>query len=121
MPGDGISLHTFPKEDSARNKWIRAIKNTGTDCSRDGSWQGPRKNGSANAQLVCSEHFELSMFTSTTRTKWSLCLTCRAVLNDDAIPTLFGDKVRKSNVQSATTARPVVRKREVQRVCFRPN
>ncbi|WAR00719.1 hypothetical protein MAR_025091 [Mya arenaria] len=114
VPGNGISLHTFPKEEKLRKQWIRSIQMTGSECSRAG-WQGPSKNGSANAQLVCSEHFELTMFTMTTRTKWSLGLTYRTALIDEAIPTLFGDKVRKSNLDQVQ-ARPVVRKREVRRI-----
>ncbi|WAR27486.1 LOW QUALITY PROTEIN: hypothetical protein MAR_013190, partial [Mya arenaria] len=113
VPGNGISLHTFPKEEKLRKQWIRSIQMTGSECSRAG-WQGPSKNGSANAQLVCSEHFELTMFTMTTRTKWSLGLAYRTALIDEAIPTLFGDKVRKSNLDQVQ-ARPVVRKREVRR------
>ncbi|XP_052783526.1 uncharacterized protein LOC128219672 [Mya arenaria] len=114
VPGNGISLHTFPKEEKLRKQWIRSIQMTGSECSRAG-WQGPSKNGSANAQLVCSEHFELTMFTMTTRTKWSLGLAYRTALIDEAIPTLFGDKVRKSNLDQVQ-ARPVVRKREVRRI-----
>ena len=65
-PSDnGISLHTFPKADILKSKWLCAIQLT---VSR-ARWRGPRNN---NSQLVCSEHFEKEMFTSATLTKWQL-------------------------------------------------
>ena len=51
-PSDnGISLHTFPKADILKSKWLCAIQLT---VSR-ARWRGPRN---INSQLVCSEHFE---------------------------------------------------------------
>ncbi|XP_052808378.1 uncharacterized protein LOC128237142 isoform X2 [Mya arenaria] len=110
---DSVSLHTFPKLDNMRKKWIKSIQTT-----RSGEWKGPSKERSANAQLVCSQHFEFECFTITTRTKWRLGLPCKACLLDDALPTLFGSAARLSNIEPEVPEvnRPVIRKREIQRI-----
>ena len=108
--GNGISLHTFPKADILKSKWVCAIQLAGLECSR-ARWSGPRNN---NSQLVCSQYFE--MFTLTTRTKWQLGISSWAVLNVDAITTLFGRNVRMSNIEPASPSRRVIHKREIQKV-----
>ena len=116
VPGHGVSLHTFPKDEIVCRMWVKAIQMTRSDCSRV-EWTGS-KSASPNAQLVCSQHFELSMFTLTTITKWKLGIAYRPVLIDGAKPTLFGENVRMSNLENETPPRPVVRKLEVPRVYF---
>ncbi|KAH3867907.1 hypothetical protein DPMN_031044 [Dreissena polymorpha] len=61
-----------------RRLWIRGIQTT--------------------TKLVCSMHFTLESFSSSTRTKWLLGLPCKPALNQDAVPTLFGENVRTSDL-----------------------
>ena len=114
---DIISLHAFPTNEHLRRKWIKSVQLTGSECSRGGEWKGPPKDSSRCAQLVCSQHFTFDAFTLTTQTNWRLGIKYKARLLESAVPTLFGRDVRIKNCESdGPVCRPVVRKREVQRV-----
>ena len=49
--GEGHSLHAFPRDESMRKKWIRAIK------QQRSNWDGP-----SSSLLLCSKHFEPECF-----------------------------------------------------------
>ncbi|KAL4237211.1 DNA binding [Mactra antiquata] len=115
--GSNIGLHTFPKDLFLRRKWINNIKNTGSEFSRGGAWNGPSTQSSKNGQLVCSVHFTFDNFTLTTRTKWKLNIPCRPALIENASPNLLGSKVRVGgNPEQGITNRAVIRKRDVSRI-----
>jgi hypothetical protein len=50
-----VSLHQFPKDTNMRQKWVRAIKCTGTNISRV-DWKVLSYSKSFQAQLVCSDY-----------------------------------------------------------------
>ncbi|XP_053388826.1 THAP domain-containing protein 10-like [Mercenaria mercenaria] len=111
--GNNISLHQFPKDSSNRERWIKAVQATGTCFSRAG-WSGP-KSKSDNAQLVCSEHFEIECFTLTTRLHWKEGLSYKAKIEVTAIPTLFGQNIDNYK-QKEPVLRSAFRKRECARI-----
>ncbi len=93
----GISTHIFPKDQSRREKWIRAI---------------PRKNWEPGKKaVVCSLHFQISDFKTESqdsnkgRNKVDLK---RKILKHDAVPTNFPNLPaylsRKENLQRSSNA-----------------
>ncbi|XP_060564737.1 uncharacterized protein LOC132723950 [Ruditapes philippinarum] len=72
---------------------------------------------SSQAQLVCSEHFEFTCFTLTTRMHWQQGLPYKAALTDEAVPTLFGLQIQeyKKRVENPSS-RGAFRKRELERI-----
>ena len=45
--GEGYSVHKFPRSETLRAKWVKAVK-----CYRS-NWDGPTANS-----VLCSKHFE---------------------------------------------------------------
>ena len=62
MPKDGLSFHSFPKDDDLRWRvWVKAVESTRT------FWKGPSKH-----TVICSDHFEDDCFEQTYKIKMSL-------------------------------------------------
>ena len=77
--GQGYSLHEFPRDDSVRSKWARAVK-----LHRVG-WNGPTA-----ASFLCSKHFELDCFiTEGVRFRDAVGIPAKKRLKPNAIPTIF--------------------------------
>lgn len=77
---DGVSLFTFPKDDSLATAWNREVKRTRAD------WVTHTKHS-----VICSEHFERKCFEEgpMRRAEMGIPTARPLVLKKDAIPTIF--------------------------------
>lgn len=82
-------------------------------------WNGPNSLRSRHSQHVCSEHFLLNDFTLTCRLHWQSGLKYKATLNENAVPSLFGERIAIERSKDPVL-RAVFRKRECERDCQSP-
>lgn len=78
MPKDGVSFHSFPKDDDLRRVWVKAVESTRK------FWKGPSKH-----TVICSDHFEDDCFEQTYKIKMSLGIPAKRTLVTGAVPTIF--------------------------------
>ena len=101
--GEGYSLHEFPREESLRVKWTRAVKQQRMD------WKGPTA-----ASLLCSKHFKLDCFvTEGVRYRDSIGIPTKKRLKPGSIPTIFPRSIHGGSSQLPTPSqRPASERRK---------
>lgn len=104
--GLGYSLHGFPRDQSLRAKWIRAVKR------QRSNWDGPSAHS-----MLCSKHFEPQCFvTEGVRYRDAIGLPTKKRLKPDAIPTLFPCSIHSTGRPTTPPPRRVAEKRQRQAV-----
>ena len=77
--GMGYSLHSFPKDETVRKRWISAVKR------QRSNWSGP-----SSCSLLCSKHFKEDCFvTEGIRYRDDFGVPALKRLKADAVPTIF--------------------------------
>ena len=103
----GCSLHSFPKDETLRRKWISAVKR------QRNSWDGP-----SSSSLLCSKHFKEDCFVMEgVRFRDALGIPAQKRLKGDAVPTIFARSVDQLDAGSSSctpSSRPLSERR-VQR------
>lgn len=111
VSGTGCSLHGFPKDESLRRKWVRAVKR------QRSSWDGP-----SSSSLLCSKHFNDDCFvTDGVRFRNELGFPTVKRLKSDAVPSIFAKsidylKTRSSSSSTTSRARPLSERRRQRSV-----
>ena len=78
VSGMGYSLHSFPKDETLKRKWIGAMKRNRLE------WDGP-----SPSSLLCSKHFKEDCFvTEGVRYRDTLGISVQKRLKADVIPTM---------------------------------
>ena len=110
--GEGHSLHAFPRDDSMRKKWIRAIK------QQRSNWDGP-----SSSSLLCSKHFEPECFAlEGARYRDAVGIPAKKRLKPDAVPTIFKRSIHSgSSGGSVPSCRPASEKRQRKSVSSMEN
>ena len=107
--GMGYSLHSFPKDETLRRKWISAVKRQ--RCN----WDGP-----SSSSLLCSRHFKEDCFvTEGIRFRETLGVPAQKRLKIDAVPTVFAkstDHLDASSSSHTPCSRPLSERREQRSV-----
>ena len=101
--GEGPSLHMFPRDESVRKRWIRAIK------QQRSNWDGP-----STSSLLCSKHFEPECFAlEGAHYRDAAGILVKKRLKPDAVPTIFTRLIHSgSSGPSASSRRPASEKRK---------
>ena len=107
--GMGYSLHSFPKDETLRRKWISAVKR------QRSNWDGP-----SSSSLLCSKHFKEDCFaTEGVRFREALGVPAQKRLKADAVPTVFAkttDHVAANSSSYTPCSRPLSERREQRSV-----
>ena len=104
--GEGYSLHEFPRNDSTRAKWTRAVKHF-----RD-NWDGP-----SASSVLCSKHFEPECFVvEGIRYRDSMGIPAKCWLNPGAVTTIFSRPTHGESRSSVPCKRTAFEKRQRQTV-----
>ena len=101
--GEGYSLHSFPRDEGMRAKWVRAVKR------QRSNWDGPTAGS-----LLCSKHFEPHCFaTEGSRFRDAVGIPAKKRLKPDAVPTIFPRPIHAGLDAGSrqTTPRPAAEKR----------
>ena len=102
VSGKGYSLHKFPRDESLRAKWTRAVK-----LQRAG-WKGPTAYS-----VLCSKHFEADCFiTEGVRYRDAVGLPAKKQLKPNAIPTIFPKPDVGSSKPTTPSQRPASERRK---------
>ena len=107
--GMGYSLHSFPKDETLRRKWISAVKR------QRSNWDGP-----SSSSLLCSKHFKEDCFvTEGVRFREALGVPAQKRLKTDAVPTVFAKSTNHVDASSSSytpCSRPLSERREQRSV-----
>ena len=104
--GEGYSLHSFPRDQGLRTKWIRAVKR------QRSNWEGPSAH-----TLLCSKHFEPDCFASEgVRYRDAIGLPAKKRLKSGAIPTIFSCSIHSEGRPTTPPPRQAAQKRQQQSV-----
>ena len=101
--GEGYSLHLFPRDESLRKKWVRAVK------QQRSSWDGPTASS-----LLRSKHFEPECFAlEGIRYRDAVGIPAKKRLKPDALPTIFPRSIHGGSSGPTTPShRPTSEKRQ---------
>ena len=110
--GEGYSLHAFPRDESLRKKWIRAVK------QQRSNWEGP-----SASSLLCSKHFEPECFAlEGVRYRDAVGIPAKKRLKPDAVPTIFTRSIHSGcSGPSPPSSRPTSEKRQRKTVSSMQN
>ena len=107
--GMGYSLHSFPKDETVRKRWISAIK-----------WQRSNWSGPSSCSLLCSKHFKEDCFvTEGIRYRDDFGVPALKRLKADAVPTIFprsSHRLDDNSSSSTPSGRPLSERREQRSV-----
>ena len=102
--GEGYSLHEFPRDDSTRAKWTRAVKRF------RGNWDGP-----SASSVLCSKHFEPECYVvEGIRYRDSMGIPAKRRLNPGAVPTIFSRPTHGESRSSVPCKRTAFEKRHAK-------
>ena len=104
----GYSLHSFPKDETLRRKWVSAVK------LQRSNWDGP-----SSSSLLCSKHFKEECFVIGVRFCDALEIPAQKRLKTDALPTIFArsfDNLAAGSSTSTPSSRPLSERREQRSV-----
>ena len=113
VSGKGYSLHKFPRDESMRKQWVRAVKH------KRSNWDGP-----TSSSYLCSKHFKPKCFV--TDGVWfceKMGIPAQKHLKSNAVPTIFARSV--DNIESCsckatpTVNRKLPKKRKQQSVSMK--
>ena len=104
--GEGYSLYEFPRNDSLRAKWRRAVKLQQAAC----------KVPTAGS-VLCSKHFEPDCFiTEGVRYRDAVGIPAKKRLKPNAIPTIFPKPNGGSSQPTTPSQRPASERRKQKAV-----
>ena len=107
--GMGYSLHSFPKDETVRKRWISAVKR------QRSNWNGP-----SSCSLLCSKHFKEDCFvTEGVRYREDFGVPALKRLKADAVPTIFprsSDRLDDGSSSSTPSDRPLSERRQQRSV-----
>ena len=107
--GMGYSLHSFPKDETVRKRWISAVKR------QRSSWSSP-----SSCSLLCSKHFKEDCFvTEGVRYRDDFGVPALRRLKAGAVPTIFprsSHHLDGNSSSSTSSGRPLSERREQRSV-----
>ena len=105
----GYSLHSFPKDETLRRKWVSAVK------LQRSNWDGP-----SSSSLLCSKHFKEDCFViEGVQFHDALGIPAQKHLKTDAVPTIFArsvDNLAAGSSTSTPSSQPLSERREQRSV-----
>ena len=124
--GMGYSLHSFPKDETLRRKWISAVKHETLRRKWISAVKRQRSNwdGPSSSSLLCSKHFKEDCFaTEGVQFREALGVPAQKRLKVDAVPTVFAKRTDQVDASCSscsssytTCSRPLSERREQRSV-----